>query len=70
MFRKFDDLYPLTDFEGNRTQNEITGPDGKSNSSLKDPSIDRRIEMHPQSAIKVKQDWDVESDDAISRIRT
>ena len=59
LFRKFDDLYPLTDLEG--TQNEITGPDGKSSSSLEDSTI----KMHHQSAIKVKQDWDFRSDGAI-----
>ncbi|KAK3176216.1 hypothetical protein OEA41_007539 [Lepraria neglecta] len=59
LFRKFDDLYPLTDLEG--TQNEITGPDGKLNSSVEDSTI----KMHHQSAIKVKQDWDFRSDSAI-----
>lgn len=64
-FRSIDDLYPLTDFEGSRAQNKITGPDGKPDSFLKDHDMDAELEMHPQSSIKVKKGWEVRSDETV-----
>ena len=53
-FRKFDDLYPLTDLEGGTgTRDEINGLDSKSTSSLNDPMSIKRA-VHPQSTTNVK----------------
>ena len=64
-FRSIDDLYPLTDFEGSRAQNKITGPDGKLDSCVKNQNMDAELEMHPQSSIKVKKGWEVRSDETV-----
>lgn len=61
---RIDDLYPLTDFEGKRAQNEITGPDGKPNSSANDQTTTPELETHPQS-IEIKTGWEVRSDEAV-----
>lgn len=65
VFRSIDDFYPLTDFEGSRAQNKITGPDGKPDSFVKDQNLDAELEMHPHSSIKVKKDWEVRSEEAV-----
>lgn len=68
-FRSIDDFYPLTDLEGSRAQNNITGPDGMpdsmSDSFVKDQNMDAALAMHPQSSIKVKKDWEIRSDEAV-----
>lgn len=63
-FRRIDDLYPLVDIEANRARNEITGLEGKPNSSLDDQSMNPVLETHPQS-IKIKTGWEVRSDEAV-----
>lgn len=66
-FRKIDDLYPLTELDDMRTQNDITGPDGKPGSFVDGQNTsDTKLEMHyPQSTIKIKQGWEVRSDEAV-----
>ena len=61
-FRKFDDSYPLTDVEGSRTENQITG--GRTDfSSLNDDCIGNEgVETPYPSTVKVKQGWEVRSD--------
>ena len=49
VIRSIDDFYPLTDFEGRRAQNKITGPDGKPDFFVKDRNMDAELEVHPQS---------------------
>ena len=54
IFRKFDDLYPLTDLEERMgTLDQINGLDGKSVASLNDP-MSMKLPMHPQSKTNVK----------------
>ena len=54
IFRKFDDLYPLTDLEqGTGTRDQINGLNGKSISSLDDP-MSMKSAVHPQSTTNVK----------------
>ncbi|KAK3167522.1 hypothetical protein OEA41_010649 [Lepraria neglecta] len=64
-FGKFDDSYPLTDIEGLRTQNHITGLGSKPSSVNNDEDV-RDVENQTfspsTSTIKVKQDWEVRSD--------
>ena len=64
-FHQIDDLYPLTNLEEFRTQNDITGPDGKPDAIVDDPSINAKLEMYPQSTIKIKKGWEVRSDEAV-----
>lgn len=64
-FHGIDDLYPLADFEGNRAQNTITGPDGKPDSYLDDQNMNAELEMHPQMTIKIKKGWEITSDEAV-----
>ena len=54
LFRKFDDLYPLTDLEeGTGTRDQINGLDGKSTLSLNDP-MSLKPAVHPQYTTNVK----------------
>ena len=62
--RAIDDLYPLTDFEGSRAQDKITGPDGKPDSFVDDQHTIAELNIHPQSTIKVEKGWEVRSDEA------
>ncbi len=64
-FRSIDDLYPLTDFEGSRAQNKITGPDGKPDSFVDDQNMIAEHNKNPRSTIKIKTGWEVRSDEAV-----
>ena len=64
-FGSIDDFYPLTDVEGSRAQDKITGPDGMPDSFVKDQNMDAALAMHPQSSIKAKKDCEVRSDEAV-----
>ena len=64
VFRTIDELYPLTDFEGSRAQNKITGPDGKPDSYVDDQNTVAELNIHPQSTTKIKKGWEVRSDEA------
>ena len=61
-FRRVDDSYPLTDVEGSRTQNQITGLGSKSSSVNDERFVDLEHNAPSRSAIKVKQGWEVRSD--------
>ena len=63
-FHQIDDLCPFTELEEFRTQNDITGPDGKPGSFVDDQSTNAKLEMYPQSTIKIKKGWEVRSEEA------
>ena len=61
-FRKFDDSYPLTNVEGSRTENQITGVGTMSSSVNDDCTRNEEGETYGPPTIKVKQGWEVRSD--------
>ena len=58
-FQRFDDSLALTDIENNKTHNSITGPSSDADAFDKDYN-----ELRGVGSIKIKQDWEVRSDEA------
>ncbi len=63
-FQSVDDCFPLTDLEGKRTQNHISGPNGKLDYVSEGYGKIHGISMPPQPSILVERDWEVRSDEA------
>ena len=63
-FESLGDSSPLTDLEAKRTQNHITGSNGKPDSMVEGHDNSAAIRIPPQSSIMVESDFEVRSDDA------
>ena len=62
-FQSLDDSFPLTELEGKRTQNHISGPNGKLDYVSECYGKIRGMSMPPQPSILVERDWEVRSDE-------
>ena len=64
-FLKIEDQHSHTDLEEPRIYNDITGPNSNPDSLVDDQNTNTKLEMYPQSTIKITQDWEVRSDEAV-----